>query len=289
MYWTIQNLCFTGTQRQRTANTLYYSKRSRFSIIITFEDVPVFDHPLETHHPFLYDDNIEYMLGDHPKLVNKCKQLSITDHGQNYVDLRMPVFVLESNKLEVIAIPGYLKKKLSKFCWIWWNPRSSPSSGSTHSSFEWMRPELKRHEPCKVHRRAFTTMNDSRSYQNASRMSLVADERCASDALLSRFHKVMAGTYILFPNKENHEQSIREVLEKRNALFQKPPPWCVQQCGIVSLCSKISTNNPFSEWHRPNGLTLLLLCPRSQFAAVFPPPLSIMTCISSFENTTSAL
>jgi hypothetical protein len=77
--------------------------------------LPAFERPRLDIYATLYDDDIQSMVDALPGLVDKCKQLSdTTDLGRHYADLRIPAFVISSNKLEGAFSPVPLSKEHSK-------------------------------------------------------------------------------------------------------------------------------------------------------------------------------
>ena len=72
-----------------------------------------FDYKLSIYDE-LYDDDVLHMKKYLPMLVEKCKTLGKTSKGKNYYQLRIPLFLLGSLKLEASLTPGASEREAFK-------------------------------------------------------------------------------------------------------------------------------------------------------------------------------
>jgi hypothetical protein len=60
---------------------------------------PAFERPL-SFCASLYDDDVKSLFEELPELVDTWKRLGETEQGKHYAELRLPAFIIGSNKLE---------------------------------------------------------------------------------------------------------------------------------------------------------------------------------------------
>jgi len=222
------------------------------------EDVKAaFERPLNEIYDSLYDDDVAFMVNELPVLASKCKQLSSTEKGRNYVDLRMPAFVLGSNKLEGTTSPGVSEGETFRVLVELMKSGEFPiqpgahripweEEGNNSDNSAW-------YEQCEVHVSAIKMILTWA--ENGEPLTPEKLLQCHSvlmqgavtstgEGFQSRFRSfdepAMAGTYV-FPNKVDHEKKIREALEKHEAEFatSHPAAWASK------LLREILTNHPF--------------------------------------------
>ena len=216
--------------------------------------LPPFERPLSIHNN-LYGDDILSMKLYLPELTAKCQRLRETMKGQNYSELRLPIFVLSSNKLEGTLSPDYSEGETFKVILnslkqsselnddnqihhIPWN-----EEGQNGSPFAW-------YSQCIAHVKAVQMMAelahqgkplDTETVLHCHNIMMNGAVAASGESFESRFRgwdePVSAGKYV-FPNKTNHEQDLAEKLEQINSTFETKHPveWaCDLLHAIVSL------------------------------------------------------
>jgi Fic family protein len=197
---------------------------------------PAFERKLDIYDK-LYDDEIQLMLDELPELVNKCKQLSDTDLGRNYADLRIPTFVLGSNKLEGTSSLGASEERTFKVLLEFLNSREEfgdgipwEEEGKNDSDEAW-------YEQCKAHTNALNMMiawaaageplTADTLFECHNVLMRGAISSASKEAFHSRyraFDEPVTSEMYIFPNRTDHKQDMADQLEKRNAEFDTSHP-----------------------------------------------------------------
>ncbi|KAL7555462.1 hypothetical protein ACA910_020188 [Epithemia clementina (nom. ined.)] len=206
--------------------------------------MPPFERPLSIYK-VLYDDDIESMKLSLPELMDKCKLLGETQAGKNYSNLRLPVFILASNKLEGTSSPNASEGETFKIILDFLKHRSDKlddfdddnqvhqipwdEEGQNTSNDAW-------YAQCKAHVMALVMMTElAREGKPLDTVTLLRCHNLLMNGAASatnvpfesRFRgwdePVVAGNYI-FPNQTNHEQNLAAKLEQINSTFETKHP-----------------------------------------------------------------
>jgi Fic family protein len=213
------------------------------------ESTSAFDRPL-TFRDSLYGDNVAEMVRHLPALFDECKQLENTALGLKYANLRVPMFVIGSNKLEGTFTPNASERDTFQVLLKYLESGDNvvhlmPLKGKDDSErISWddeggnVTNEAW-YEQCLCHMKALTMMlRWAKAGEPLTAEKLLA---CHSQlmngsvtsigaALESRFRhedeSVCAGLYV-FPSGINHEKSMSDMLEKIDSDFgtSHPAEW----------------------------------------------------------------